>query len=662
MRAFALCCGALIAAQTLDLAAQGEGREPLALLDVPFISQSELLCGGAAAAMVLRYWGERGISAETFSHLVDRSEAGIRTDVLVDELRRRGWTADGRDGDEVALRRELSSGRPVLTLIEDRPSTFHYVVLVGWHERGVVFHDPARGPFIVMSTSEFARRWRAARRWMAVVVPGETPAGAETVEPPPSITATSTEGNTCEQSVLEGVRLAQSNELNAAERMLAASLGCPAATRELAGLRVLQKRWPEAEDLALTAVSDDRSDTYAWQVLAVSRFVQNDRLGALSAWNEVHEPRLDLVRIDGLTRTRHRVVERLLNARTDEILTPGRFMRATRRLASLPSATSSRLEYVPVPSGLAELRAVVAERPLVPTGRWSLAAAGLVAAATREVRLSTGALLGSGEEVSAAWRFWPHRRKTSAGIHAPAPWGGIWSVDAFSEEQPFTTSALSPVERDSVRVATSDWSTGWLQWTATAGVDVWAPESARLQVGGGVELVTPDDRLDAAFELSGWPGNGAFGTIDAGIRARSSAAKRGVVFLGTANLQFATHRAPLDLWWAGDTGHARSTLLRAHPLLDDGRLRVDRLGRTLGHFSLEAQHWWTVVGPISAAASVFGDVARTAQLYAGDPARHDVDLGIGAYLAVAGIRGLFSANVAKGLADGATVFSVRYTP
>src|SRR5262245_51740179 len=341
MRAFALCCGALIAAQTLDLAAQGEGREPLALLDVPFISQSELLCGGAAAAMVLRYWGERGISAETFSHLVDRSAAGIRTDVLVGELRRRGWTADGRDGDEVVLRRELSSGRPVLTLIEDRPSTFHYIVLVGWHERGVVFHDPARGPFIVMSTSEFARRWRAARRWMAVVVPGETTASNGTVERPPSIRPPSTQGNACEQSISEGVRLAQSNELNAAERMLAASLSCPAATRELAGLRVLQKRWPEAEDLALTAISADRSDMYAWQVLAVSRFVQNDRLGALSAWNQAGEPRLDLVRIDGLTRTRHRVVERLLSARTDEVLTPGRFMHATRQLASLPSATST---------------------------------------------------------------------------------------------------------------------------------------------------------------------------------------------------------------------------------------------------------------------------------------------------------------------------------
>ena len=59
---------------------------PLTILDVPFISQSEALCGGAAAAMVLRYWGERGLTAESFSHLVDRSAAGIRTDALVNEL------------------------------------------------------------------------------------------------------------------------------------------------------------------------------------------------------------------------------------------------------------------------------------------------------------------------------------------------------------------------------------------------------------------------------------------------------------------------------------------------------------------------------------------------------------------------------------------------
>src|SRR5688572_33009199 len=92
---------------------------PLTVLDVPFISQSEALCGGAAAAMVLRYWGERGLSAESFSHLVDRSAAGIRTDALVSELRSRGWMAAALAGSGEAIDAELRRGRPVLTLIED---------------------------------------------------------------------------------------------------------------------------------------------------------------------------------------------------------------------------------------------------------------------------------------------------------------------------------------------------------------------------------------------------------------------------------------------------------------------------------------------------------------------------------------------------------------
>jgi peptidase C39-like protein len=660
MRAFALCCGALIAAQPIHLAAQGEGREPLALLDVPFISQSELLCGGAAAAMVLRYWGERGISAENFSHLVDRSAAGIRTDVLVGDLRRRGWTANGLDGDETTARRELSRGRPVVTLIEDRPSTYHYVVLVAWHDRGVVFHDPARGPFVVMSAGEFERRWRAARRWMAVVVP-RAAVGGDSPGLAAPVSLTTTQPSACDQVVAKGVRLAQSNDLEAAERMLAAAVGCPAAARELAGLRVLQKRWPEAQDLASSAVAADDRDTYAWQVLAVSRFVQNDRLGALSAWNKAGEPRLDLFRIDGLTRTRYPVAERLIDPHTDEVLTPGRFVRAERRLASLPSAASTHLEYVPVSGGLAELRAVVAERPLVPTGRLPLAAAGLVAVAMREVRLSTGALFGGGEEISGAWRFWPHRMRVGAGVRAPAPWGGLWSVDAFSERQPFTAAEMRPADHDAVSLEVSDWFSGHLRWTVATGVDAWAPESARLRLGGQLRFATLDDRLDGAFGASTWPGDAAFGTVEAAVRARSSTARQGMVFLGTASVQFATASTPLDLWSAGDTGHVRPTLLRAHPLLDQGRLRSEQLGRKLGQVSLEAQRWWRVAGPIRAAASLFGDAVQTAARYDGT-SRRDVDLGLGARLALAGIPGVFSANIAQGLADGATAFSVTYQP
>src|SRR3989304_5786307 len=52
------------------------------LLDVPYLPQTEDLCGGAAVAMVLRYWGERQVYPEDFAELVDRRASGIHTDAL----------------------------------------------------------------------------------------------------------------------------------------------------------------------------------------------------------------------------------------------------------------------------------------------------------------------------------------------------------------------------------------------------------------------------------------------------------------------------------------------------------------------------------------------------------------------------------------------------
>src|SRR5262249_26369352 len=147
---------------------------PLSLLDVPFISQSELLCGGAAAAMVLRYWGERGIDADAFAPLVDRSAAGIRTNTLIDGIRGRGYTVSALSGGGESIAREIGRGRPIVALVQDRPGTFHYIVVVGITDRAIVFHDPARTAFRVMSRDEFDRRWAAAERWMAIVVPPDS--------------------------------------------------------------------------------------------------------------------------------------------------------------------------------------------------------------------------------------------------------------------------------------------------------------------------------------------------------------------------------------------------------------------------------------------------------------------------------------------------------
>src|SRR5689334_24077810 len=120
--------------------------------------------------MVLRFWGERGVNAESFAHLVDRQAAGIRTTDLVRELERRGFAAVTVPGSAARLADEINqNGRPVLALIEDRPGIYHYVVVVGMPERGVIFHDPARSSYRVLSRDEWQTRWRSASMWMALV-------------------------------------------------------------------------------------------------------------------------------------------------------------------------------------------------------------------------------------------------------------------------------------------------------------------------------------------------------------------------------------------------------------------------------------------------------------------------------------------------------------
>lgn len=78
--ALALAFGRAVAADPQSRIAAGEPRAADArLLDVPYVAQSEALCGGAAAAMVLRYWGAAGVYAEDFAPLATR--AALQIDV-----------------------------------------------------------------------------------------------------------------------------------------------------------------------------------------------------------------------------------------------------------------------------------------------------------------------------------------------------------------------------------------------------------------------------------------------------------------------------------------------------------------------------------------------------------------------------------------------------
>src|SRR5438093_6286825 len=87
------------------------------LLDVPYVPQSEALCGGAAVAMVYRYWGDAHAGAAEFAPLVDRRAGGIVEGVLAEAVRRRGWTVAVFEGSINQLQTSLSAGRPIIVLL-----------------------------------------------------------------------------------------------------------------------------------------------------------------------------------------------------------------------------------------------------------------------------------------------------------------------------------------------------------------------------------------------------------------------------------------------------------------------------------------------------------------------------------------------------------------
>jgi len=647
------------------------GQDPT-VLDVPYVPQSEALCGGAAAAMVLRYWGQRA-AAEDFASLVDRSAEGIATGVLVAALQHRGWQAHAFAGDGALVRHHLASGRPIVALIEVRPGRLHYVVVIGWVERRVFFHDPAVRPGESLDEHVFEARWTATRRWTLLLLP----AGAERAANTPTAAAhdavdrpVSTGG--CDEEVARGVEAARAGDFTSAESILTrARTACPASSapvRELAGIRAVQQRWPEAVALAESATRLDPADRHAWHIVATGRFVRNDADRALAAWNARGEPRVDLIRAEGLTRTRYTVLESAVGLPPGSMLTLERLRLARRRLAELPALSVSRVAYTPLAGGLAHVDVGVVERPLVPSGRWAVTALGVHALTERGIEARISNPTGGGERWDFGYRWWDRRPKLSLGFAAPRVAGlpGVARVEAFWERQTYATDDRA--ERRRVTVGASDWITRDVRWSVVSGVDSFSGGEASVSRASRGDYLT----LAAALERRGfgdraaalvdgarwWPTGGGdhFGAGRVAVAWRSSATPDVVRASVTAGWHRASGAAPRDLWPGAGTGQGRDALLRAHPLLDDGVLRGGVFGRTLSHASAEMLVPIRTMRPLRVDIAAFSDVARAAR-----PASIlHVDVGGGVRVGIPAAAGVLRADVARGLRDGRTTLSVGW--
>jgi Peptidase_C39 like family len=652
------------------------------LLDVPFVSQSERLCGGAAAAMVLRFWGTRVVRAEDFASLVDDEAGGIRQSALVGVLGARGLTVLPLDpADRGGLARQIALGRPVVALIEDRPSRYHYVVIVGWTDDRVIYHDPARAPFRTITHDAFDRVWAVTNRWAIVPVPcasclvpgadrapgaGSVP-GARLVRGAGSVrNSERASDSSCGALVAEGVRLAHDGDRAAAARALEVSVAlCPGfadAYLELAGLRFLDGQWSEAETLAARAADLAPESVHAWRVLASSRFIEGDSAGALEAWNRVDAPRLDLIRVSGLERTSHRVVENLINLDAGTVLTMGSLGRARRRVAELPGISASRVTYIPAAGGLADLDVAVVERPLRPS-TFTVVRRVAHAAVEREVFADVSGLTSSGERFSAVWRFWENRPAAIVRTDTPSLFGvsGLWTIEGSWSRQPYALndSAIVVDERRHAGIRYANWMSDATRIEASTGLDRWSGRPWSAFVGGAIEERRFSDTLAARAEASIWPsGAGAFSAATFRLAWRAGQAEA-CSFRARGGFDAASADAPLDLWPGAGAGHVRAPRLRAHPLLDDGVVSGAVFGQRLAHASLDAGHPLLTRGLMRLDVLAFADAARAWRSLSGDRRLH-VDMGVGLRLRGPADSGSIAIDVARGLRDGRTALTIGW--
>jgi hypothetical protein len=606
--------------------------------------------------MVMRYWGARDIYADAFAPLVDHSAGGIRTGALVSALDTRGWTAQAESGNPARLQEQLALRRPVIALIEAARGRYHYVVVVKRSDRQTTFHDPARAPDRTLPNSDFDRRWTATDRWMLTLLP---PANLDAAPQETELTAPDPPAS-CSALVTRGIAAAETDRSASRSLLHQAAGACPHASapwRELAGVDAIERKWSAAAANASQAVDLDAGDQYAWQLLGTARFLLGDDAGALDAWNHAGEPRVDLVNVSGLARTRYGIVSGAAGFAPHELLTSSRLRLAQRRVSAVPSLATAHVGFHPVDTRVAQVDVAVVERDAYPRGVPTLAALGVGAAVNRQLDASLASLTGGGERIDATWRWWANRPAASLAFIAPAPFiHGTWQVDVARETETF--AAASRQTRTHAGISGGTWLTDRWRVGATAGVDRWLDRGRQALLGADAEFWPLVDRLQLRARVSHWTGHEAFSNASVDATFRSSPSRSRNLLLLRTGASAATDAAPALAWPGADTGHVRDVLLRAHPLLEDGLISGGVLGRRLMFGGAEFQRWsspskWLV----QYAPAAFIDVAKASRGFASGLSSTQVDAGIGLRLAAPG-SGVLRVDLAHGLRDGRTAFSV----
>jgi hypothetical protein len=653
------------------------------LIDVPFLPQAPELCGGAALAMVMRYWGDRSVQPTDFKSLVKPSARGIETTDLSAAVTARGWQAfagEGASATRADLQRQVDQGRPVIVLIEPTPGRFHYVVVVGVTLSSVVFHDPARTSFHVAAADEFDHEWRGSLNWRLVVLPPPTSGSVRSIfgeSASPELSAPAVpqaRTGACGALVDRGVGLADTDS-DAAERVLtAASELCPASADpwlERAGLRFRASAWRETAEFAERAAERDPQNDDAWALLATSRYLGDDQRGALDAWNHIGEPIIDVVKISGARQTPQSAFHRLLELRPRALLTRSAFERAARRLGDAPTASVAHVQFDPAANGRAVVQAAIVERDPYPQHPIDFAVLGGRAIFANEVDVDLAGVAGHGEKLSVLWRWLTERPRVGVSLEMPAsvPLPGIATIDAFWEEESYAVPvagagvALAHDERRRVALDLDVWTSGTTRVEGGAALDRFASNN-HLATRGAIEQHFAGDRVVARAEAEIWSAGGGpgFWTRDLSVAWRSTPDQSQPFVLVIVGDSAASAGAPRALWMGAGTGQGRPILLRAHPLLDHDVIASSMFGRRVAFQNVEYQHPLRRISTGSIAWAVFVDTANVWNGLGGlETSPFQMDAGAGLRFRLPEDTGSVRLDFARGLRDGQSAFSVAWS-
>ena len=656
--------GPLLFVLLVTLAGAPARTQTLTVPAVPYLAQSEELCGGAALAMVLRYWGAAEVRPEDFADSLTPEGTGIPAASLQHLAEARGFQAFAFRGARPEAVSHLEKGRPLIALLSSAPGRHHYVVLLAWANQRVLVHDPAVGPFRIIPEDEWEKRWNPTGRWALLVLPPDGLVGGTHPSPGPAPPGTAAERSPssmsedpCAALVQKGVDLATAGSPEAAkEQLVAAATWCPhssAPVLQMAALEFRRESWSAAADLAAEAVRRDPLDRFGWKLLATSRFLAGEREEALAAWNRIDEPRLDLVQINGFEHTSSRVVYDYLGEAPAGLLTPGRFRRVRRRMEALPAAQLSRVSYRPLSGGTAQLDVNVVERPAISSPLSVLLQSTVRAVSERAIGVDVFGLAPSGDSVRLLGQWRPRRSRGVLSASAPHFLGlpGIVTAEAIWDEQsyrvPAGPSESAPVRerRERASLSLAHWWAADTRAAVTVALDDWSRRGRYVALSADVDQRLLGDRVAVGGSAAGWWSGGAAPFYAASarwsVRTRTTSERPRVRF--DAAYDFASGRAPLALWSGAGTGPARALLLRAHPLLRDGVIEGAAFGRALVGGSVEAETPIAAIGPATVRAVAFVDAAKVLTLPRGP---FLVDIGAGLRLQPPGWKSSLRVDVA----------------